>query len=98
MFVLGNLIAAIANLLGAIFTILKWLVIIRVLIGWVSPDPFNPIVQFLTKATDPILGPFRRITPPIGFLDISPVVALLVLQALQIFVVKTLLDLSLRLR
>lgn len=98
MFVLGNLIAAMANLLEAAFTILKWLVIVRVLIGWVSPDPFNPIVRFLTKATDPILGLFRRIIPPIGFLDISPVVALLVLQALQIFVVKTLMDFSLRLR
>ncbi len=98
MFVLGNLIAAMASLLEAVFTILTWLIIARVLIGWVSPDPFNPIVQFLIKATDPVLEPFRRIIPPIGFLDISPVVALLILRALQLFVVKTLLELSLRLR
>ena len=98
MFVVGNLLAAIAQLLDAGFTIATWLVIIRVLLSWVNPDPFNPIVQFLMRTTDPILEPLRRVIPPIGFIDITPVVALLLMKALQVFLVKTLMDLSLRLR
>ena len=98
MFILGNLLAAIAQLLDALFTIATWLVIIRVLISWVNPDPFNPIVQFLVRATDPILEPLRRIIPPIGFIDITPLVALLLMKAIQVFLVRTLMDFSLRLR
>lgn len=98
MFILGNLVAALANLLGAVFTIYTWILVIRVLITWVSPDPFNPVVQFLMRATDPVLEPLRKVIPPIGPFDISPIVALLVLQALQHFLIRTLLDLSFRLR
>ncbi len=98
MFVVGNLFAALAQIVQALFTIYTWLIIIRVLSSWVSPDPFNPIVQFLIKATDPVLEPLRRIIPTIGPIDISPIAALLVIQALQVFLVRTLIDLSLRLR
>lgn len=98
MFILGNFVAALANLLGAFFTIYTWILIIRVLIGWVSPDPFNPVVQFLAKATDPVLEPLRKVIPPIGPFDISPIAAVLILQALQHFLIRTLLDLSFRLR
>ena len=98
MFVLGNLFSALAHLLNTAFTIYWWMLIIRVLMSWVSPDPFNPIVRFLTRATDPVLEPFRRIIPPIGFVDISPMVALLVLHAARIFLVKTLFDIGMRLR
>ena len=98
MFVMGNLISALAQLINTGLTIYTWVLIIRVLITWVSPDPFNPVVQFLNRATDPVLEPIRRIIPPIGFLDITPIVALLLLQAVQHFLVRTLVDLSLRLR
>lgn len=97
MFVLGNLVATVAQLLDAALTIYTWIVILRVLISWVGPDPFNPIVQFLMHVTDPFLDKFRRIIPPLGMFDVSPVVAILVLQALQHFLVRTLLDLSARL-
>lgn len=98
MFVLGNFVSAAAQLLDAALTVYTWIVIARVLISWVSPDPFNPIVQFLMRVTDPFLEKFRRLIPPLGMIDLSPVVAILVLQALQHFLVRTLLDLSLRLR
>ena len=98
MFVLGNLVAALAQLVNAAFTIYWWMMIIRVLMSWVSPDPFNPIVRFFVRATDPLLEPFRRIIPPIGFVDISPMVALLVLYAAQSFLVRTLSDIGMRLR
>ena len=98
MFILSNLIASIAQLVDAVFTIYTWVLVIRVLISWVNPDPFNPLVQFLMKVTDPVLEPVRRIIPPIGFLDITPIVVFLLLRAVQSFLVRTLLDLSLRLR
>lgn len=63
---------------------LTWLILIRVLITWIpNLDPFNPIVRLLRQATDPILEPARRIIPPIGGLDISPIVVILILQGLQ---------------
>jgi YggT family protein len=98
MFVMGNLLSTAAYAVNTLLTIYTWMVILRVLVSWVSPDPFNPIVIFLGRMTEPFLALFRRVIPPIGMIDISPVVALLVLQAAQHFLVKTLLDLSLRLR
>ena len=98
MFVAGNLVAAVAQVLNLLLTVYTWIIIIRVLASWLSPDPFNPVMQFLIRATDPVLEPIRRRIPSIGFIDISAVVALVILQALQLFLVRTLFDLSMRLR
>ena len=98
MFVLANFCGAAAHVINILLSAYTWMIIIRALVSWVSPDPFNPIMIFLTRATDPLLQPFRRIIPMLGPIDISPMAALLVLQALQLFLVRTLLDLSMRLR
>jgi len=65
----------------------KWVILIRALISWVSPDPRNPIVRALVVFTEPILRPFRRVLPPhrTGNLDFSPVFAFLLLMFLEIF-------------
>jgi len=97
MFVLGNLLSALAQLLQMVFQIYTLILIVRVLITWVNPDPFNPVVQFLARVTDPVLEPLRRVIPSIGPFDLSPLVALLLLQALQHFLIRTLWDLSVRL-
>jgi len=100
MFAFSNLLVAVANVLDILLTILYWLILIRALISWVNPDPYNPIVQFLNKVTEPILDPIRKLLP-LGFrfgIDISPIIAFLVIIFLKSFLVKTLLDLSLRLR
>ena len=76
MFVLANLFAALAQLVQVVFQIYWLLIIVRVLISWVNPDPFNPIVQGLSRLTDPILEPLRRVIPTIGPIDISPLAAL----------------------
>jgi len=68
--------------------------------SWVSPDPFNPIVQFLEKSTEPILYPIRKILP-FSFrsgIDISPIIAFLAIMFLRSFLVSTLLDLAMRLK
>ncbi len=70
-----------------LFTILSFAIIARALLSWVRPDPYNPLVQMLNQVTDPILEPLRRVIPPIGgMMDISPIVALILLQILQTIV------------
>ena len=100
MFALSNLLIAVANVLDILLTILYWLILIRALISWVNPDPYNPIVQFLNNVTEPILDPIRKLLP-LGFrfgIDISPIIAFLIIVFIKSFLVRTLLDLSLRLR
>ena len=97
MFVVGNFIGAIATIVNYILTIANWLIIIRALISWVNPDPYNPIVQFLYKTTDPLLEPFRRVIPMSRMgLDISPIFALLVIWFLKLFLVPTLYGIAMR--
>lgn len=97
MFVLSNFLSALAVILDYLLTILNWLIIIRALLSWVSPDPYNPIVQFLYKTTEPILAPFRRVIPlyTIG-LDLSPIFALIAVWFLKLFLVRTLFTIAMR--
>jgi len=86
--------------LNVLLGIFYWLVLIRAVMSWVNPDPFNPIVQFLEKYTEPILEPIRRILP-LGLklgIDISPIIAFLAIMFLKSFLVNTLLDLAVRLK
>jgi YggT family protein len=97
MFVLGNFIYALAVVLGYILTAASWLIIIRALLSWVNPDPYNTVVQFLFKTTEPMLAPFRRVMPVYNIgIDLSPVLALIVIWFLRLFLVKTLLELSMK--
>ncbi len=100
MFIFSNLLAAVAQVLDVCLTLFYWLIIIRALISWVNPDPYNPIVRMLHSITEPILYPIRRILPftlNLG-IDISPIIAILALMFLKSFLVQTLLDISFRLR
>ena len=100
MFILSNLLVAVANIFNILLTIVYWLILIRALISWVNPDPYNPIVQFLYKTTEPILYPIRKILPStLGFgIDISPIIAFLAIMFLRSFLVNTILDLAIRLK
>ncbi|MDD5020270.1 MAG: YggT family protein [Candidatus Omnitrophica bacterium] len=100
MFVISNLLSAAAQVLDMALTAYSWIIIIRALVSWVSPDPFNPIVQFLHTVTEPVLAPIRRALPPmLRFgIDISPVIAIFLVIFCKFFLVRTLFDLSLQLR
>ena len=78
---------AVLTVVFAILSVIKWLVIIAAVISWVSPDPRNPIVQFLYRTTEPILRPFRRLLPPsrTGGIDLSPILVILVILFIEIF-------------
>ena len=89
MFVLANFFSALAQVTGIVLNVLYWLILVRALISWVNPDPFNPVVQFLERTTEPMLAPIRRLLPAMP-VDLSPLVVFLIIVFLQHFLVPTL--------
>ncbi len=67
------------------------LIIVRIILSWIT-SPINRLTRLLMRLTDPVLEPFRRIIPPLGMFDISPIVVLLILNFLQIAVAGVLLS------
>jgi len=98
MSILGvNFLTAVAYVLSKALSIYMWIIIARALISWVTPDPYNPIVRFLVSVTEPVLYFIRRKLPVyLGGMDFSPVIAILVIYFLQIFLVRSLMELALR--
>jgi YggT family protein len=76
----GNFIICFVEIL---VTVLTWAIIIRSLMSWFNPRGDNPLVQLLDNITEPILAPLRRIVPRLGMLDITPLVAILLMNAFQ---------------
>lgn len=71
-------------LLATLINFYSILIFIRVLLTWIpNLDPYNPLVQVLERITDPVLEQARRIIPPIGMVDISSMVVLIVLYVLS---------------
>ena len=95
MFVIGNFLVAVASVLNMLLSAYMWIIVIRALISWVNPDPYNPIVQFLRSATDPVLYKVRRSLPlNFGGIDFSPIIVIAGIIFLQTFLVQSLLDLA----
>ncbi len=98
MFVLSNLISAIAYILDYVLVFYLYIIIARAILSWVSPDPYNPIVQFLYKVTEPVLYPIRRWTGSYSTgLDLSPIIVILIIMFLQRFLIGTLFGIAQRL-
>jgi len=90
-FIVGHFIRAVASLLDLVIVAYIWIIIARALLSWVSPDPYNPIVRFLYRVTEPVLRPVRERLG--GFqigLDFSPMIVILVLYFLKEFLVPVL--------
>lgn len=96
MFVAGNVLTAVATILDYVLWLYMWVVIARALISWVNPDPWNPIVQFLDRATEPVLAPIRRWVGWRMGMDLSPLIVILIITFLQIAVVQSLKELAMR--
>jgi YggT family protein len=95
MFILSNFMIAIAKVLDIVLTIFMWIVIARAVLSWVSPDPYNPIVRFIHKVTEPVLYQIRRRIPvSFGGIDFSPIIVFLAIIFLQRFVVHSLYGLA----
>ena len=83
-----------AKLADIAITLYIFIVIARALISWFNVDPANPIVQFLIKATEPVLSRIRNIIPNFGGLDLSPMILIFGLYIAESFLVSTLRDLA----
>lgn len=65
-------------------------IIIHIVLSWIAPGTFNPATALIASLVEPVLRPFRRIVPSLGGLDISPIFAIILLQALSIIIVQEL--------
>jgi len=99
MFIIGNLLTAVATLLHLVIFFLYLVLIFQAVISWVNPDPYNSIVRTLHAVTEPILGRIRAKVPWLvsGGIDFTPLVALLALLFVDQFLVSTLRELGQRL-
>jgi YggT family protein len=99
MFVASNLVLTIARLVELLLWAYFWIIIARAVLSWVNPDPFNPVVRFLYRVTEPVLRPIRHRLPTLAMgLDLSPMVVLLGIYFLESFLVGSLRDLAISLR
>ena len=99
MFVFGNFLQAVAMILSYVLWAYMWIVIGAVIISWVGADPYNPIVRFLHQATEPVFYRVRRYLPMSGWgLDFSPIIVLLAIYFTRVFLIRSLMDLAVRLR
>ena len=95
MFVLGNFIVAVARIIDIALTIYMWIIIIRAVLSWVTPDPYHPIVRLLYQVTEPVMALVRRWIPLQGMgIDFSPIIILLAIVFLQNFLVPSLMQLA----
>jgi YggT family protein len=94
--VLGNLIFAIAKLLDLGISLYVIVIIIRTILSWFNPNPYNPGMMFLIKITDPVLERIRRLLPLGGGvgLDLSPIIAIFGLLFIKYFLVSTFYDIG----
>ena len=76
---------SLVNFIGWLLSLYSWVIIAAALITWVSPDPRNPVVQFLFRVTEPVLRPVRQLLPPwkTGGLDLSPLIVLIAIQFVE---------------
>jgi len=66
-----------------LFQVLIFAIIARALLSWFNLGPSHPLVRILYDLTEPILAPLRRVIPMIGMIDITPIVAIILLQVIQ---------------
>lgn len=99
MFILGNLLLALGKILDIVLSAYMWVVIIAALVSWVNPDPYNPIVRFLYSVTEPVLRRVRRIIGArMGFIDLSPMIVILLIIFVRHFLVQSLIELAYKLK
>jgi YggT family protein len=94
MFILGNLVKAVAVIVNLALDVYMWIVIARAVLSWINIDPFNPIVRFIHNVTEPVLRQVRSRVPAIEGIDISPMIVFLVILFLKISVVESLFNLA----
>jgi len=84
----GPLLIAITSVLELCilsFNLFFFAILIKIILSWVAPQGYNPIGAIAGSMAEPVLSPFRRLIPPIGGLDVSPILAIVLLKAAEIY-------------
>lgn len=92
MILLANILLALAKIVelaSGLLTIYKYILLASVVISWVNADPYNPIVNFIYRVTEPVLQRVRRYMPNTGTIDLSPLVVFALIYLVQIIVFDT---------
>lgn len=87
------LISALTEVLNVLLDMMFWLIIIQVILSWLVQS-HNPNLDIFHQLTTPILAPFRRLIPPVGGFDLSPIIAILAIKVSQILIVGSLAQLG----
>lgn len=97
MFVLGNLLTALATLLGGVINLWSFVIIVAAVVSWLPIDPYHPAATVVRRISDILCDPIRKIVPAHSLgVDLSPLFAILLLQFTNQFVVSSLRELGAR--
>jgi YggT family protein len=91
---LATLVLAIAGLLDFLLYLFFWLIIVRIVISFLATDSYHPAFPLLMQLTEPLLRPLRRLIPPLGPFDLSPLIATLAIMLARVLVVAPIQDLG----
>ena len=83
----GLLVFCIADLIALVLTVFLVAVIIQVILSWISPGQYNPIIGLVQRLAEPVLKPIRKFIPPIGGLDLSPLFGVLLILVAKMLIV-----------
>ncbi|MEW4983813.1 MAG: YggT family protein [Cycloclasticus sp.] len=78
---------SLTELISLIINVFIYSIFATVILSWINPGAYNPVVSLLYKITEPVMQPFQRIIPPMGGMDLSPIAALLALQVLKMLLI-----------
>lgn len=98
---LGTFVIATAKVISMIINLYTFIILGAVIISWVQPDPYNPIVRFLHSATEPVFARVRKLLPAALFktgMDFTPIIVLIALVFIETLLVGTLMDIGAQLR
>jgi YggT family protein len=90
----GLMIFSIADLLALLLTVFLVAIIIKVILSWVNPGHYNPVIGLVDKLAEPVIRPVRKFMPPIGGLDLSPMFAILLVLVAKMLLVPPLIYLG----
>ena len=90
---LGMLVVKILQLCSFLLNLYVWIVIIRAVLSWVRPDPYNPIVRFISNLVDPVTYHISKIIPTrVGMVDLSPLILIVIIQLIQSYLLPVLIS------
>lgn len=97
MFVFGNFVTGIAYVVDMLLNVYFWIILIRTVMSWIQPNPYNPLVRIIYNLVDPVTYKISRMIPTrVGMIDLAPFILMILIVFLQRFFVRSLFDLGTR--